>query len=113
MSLVAMWHGEIADIPSGWHLCDGQDGTVDLRDLFVVCAGDLFAPDDTGGSVTHTHAFTGSGHSHIILPGEYIAAGAGFHDITAIEPSVGTTDPASSYPAYYALAFIETPWGTL
>lgn len=36
---VAIWSGAIVDIPSGWHLCDGAGGTIDLRDMFVVGAG--------------------------------------------------------------------------
>lgn len=104
--LIAIWSGAIADIPAGWHLCDGNDGTPDLRDRFVVGAGWHFNPHDTGGSDTHTHTFTGSGHSHDLEAGDYIAAGVGFRAVTSSEPSVGTTDPGSSLPAYYALAYI-------
>src|SRR6185369_12849934 len=28
--LIAMWGGLVANIPSGWLLCDGQNGTPDL-----------------------------------------------------------------------------------
>jgi hypothetical protein len=31
--------GSLASIPTGWHLCDGTNGTPDLRDRFVVGAG--------------------------------------------------------------------------
>ncbi|MBA7648558.1 hypothetical protein ES703_56346 [subsurface metagenome] len=104
--LIAIWSGEIADIPSGWHLCDGTDDTPDLRDQFVVGAGERFVPGETGGAETHTHPFEGDGHNHILLPGEHIAAGTGFQDVTSIEPAVGTTYAASSLPAYFALAYI-------
>ena len=30
------FYGEIKNIPSGWHLCDGTNGTPDLRGLFIV-----------------------------------------------------------------------------
>ena len=33
--IICMWSGTIADIPRGWILCDGSNGTPDLRDKFV------------------------------------------------------------------------------
>ena len=33
---IIMWSGNIADIPSGWALCDGSNGTPDLTDKFVL-----------------------------------------------------------------------------
>eukprot|EP01084_Bolivina_argentea_P067091 122273_1 len=37
--IVIMWHGLIGDIPVGWSLCDGTNGTPDLRDKFVIGGG--------------------------------------------------------------------------
>lgn len=77
---IILWSGAVANIPTGWALCDGSDGTPDLRDRFIVGAGSTYAVADTGGasSVTldtakipaHTHVFTGDatgsggGHTH-------------------------------------------------
>lgn len=36
---IALWSGTTADIPTGWELCNGQAGTKDLRNRFVVGAG--------------------------------------------------------------------------
>ena len=36
--LIVMWSGAIAEIPPGWALCDGTQGTPDLRDRFIVGA---------------------------------------------------------------------------
>lgn len=33
---VDMYAGDLANIPAGWHLCDGTNGTADLRNRFVV-----------------------------------------------------------------------------
>ena len=35
---IIMWSGTIASIQTGWQLCDGTNGTPDLRNRFVVCA---------------------------------------------------------------------------
>lgn len=35
---IIMWSGLEADIPKGWALCDGANGTPDLRGRFVLCA---------------------------------------------------------------------------
>ena len=33
------WRGNLADMPEGFALCDGSNGTPDLRDRFIVGAG--------------------------------------------------------------------------
>ena len=35
---IIMWSGAIASIPAGWYLCNGSNGTPDLRNQFIVCA---------------------------------------------------------------------------
>jgi hypothetical protein len=49
--LIAMWKGSIASIPAGWALCNGSNGTPDLRDKFVVGAD-----ADVGGVAKSTVA---------------------------------------------------------
>ena len=72
---IILWSGSIAGIPSGWALCNGSNGTPDLRNRFIVGAGSTYAVDATGGSadaivVSHTHTATSTstvtdpGHSH-------------------------------------------------
>lgn len=48
---IIMWYGTLAGIPTGWTLCDGNNGTPDLRDKFVIGAG-IKSPGNTGGSNT-------------------------------------------------------------
>jgi len=50
---IQIWSGSLGTIPNGWQLCDGTNGSPDLRDRFVAGAGSTYAPDDTGGSATH------------------------------------------------------------
>jgi hypothetical protein len=53
---IILWSGATTTIPAGWQLCDGTNGTPDLRDRFVVGAGSTYAVAATGGSATHTHS---------------------------------------------------------
>lgn len=59
---IAMWSGAIGDIPAGWHLCDGTNGTPNLRDRFVIGAGGLYPVEGTGGNLNHTHNGAVGGH---------------------------------------------------
>lgn len=68
--VIVLWSGSIANIPSGWVLCDGSNSTPDLRDRFVVGAGSTYAVNTIGGSanaivVSHTHSITDPGHNHL------------------------------------------------
>lgn len=56
--MVVLWSGSIANIPLGWKLCNGS-GTIstggavpDLRNRFVVGAGQTYAVNATGGADT-------------------------------------------------------------
>ena len=51
---ILMWSGAVDAIPTGWALCDGRNGTPDLRDRFIVGAGGSYDVGDTGGSNTVT-----------------------------------------------------------
>lgn len=66
---IDLWSGAIADIPRGWVLCDGANGTPDLTDRFVLGAGGAEDPDATGGSASAslgvlTHDDDKGGHEH-------------------------------------------------
>ena len=39
---IVMWNGPLSSIPDGWHICDGTNGTPDLRDRFIQGAGGAF-----------------------------------------------------------------------
>lgn len=79
--IIAIWSGSAASIPTGWLLCDGTNGTLNLRDKFIVGAGSTYAVGDTGGVDTvtlsvaqmpsHTHTVAGTTaadgvHSHSV-----------------------------------------------
>ena len=63
--VILMWSGSIATIPTGWVLCDGTNGTPNLRDRFIVGAGSTYSVAATGGSkdatlVSHSHTYSGT-----------------------------------------------------
>lgn len=85
---IILWSGSKIAVPSGWHLCDGTNGTPNLRGKFIVGAGTTYPVNDTGGSanaVVVSHNHTGStnttgNHSHT-LPHYLVQAVAGSGDI--------------------------------
>jgi hypothetical protein len=83
--MISLWYGSIGSVPTGWYLCDGTNGTPDLRDRFVVGAGSTYSVAATGGStdaivVSHTHTATSTstvtdpGHRHPIGFGDRISS---------------------------------------
>jgi hypothetical protein len=54
--LILFWSGTLASIPSGWVLCDGNNGSPNLRSKFAKGAAASANPGATGGATTHTHA---------------------------------------------------------
>jgi hypothetical protein len=106
IGMILLWSGSIVSIPTGWHLCDGDEGTPDLRNNFVVGAGDSHSVDDTGGSELHAHGVTLGNHEHNISPGTGLAAGTNKKLTTDVAFLTGSTDEADGLPPYYALAYI-------
>jgi len=127
---IAMWSGSIDSIPIGWQLCDGTNGTPDLRDRFIVGAGNYYAVGATGGqdSVQLTIAQMPS-HTHIQNPHSHTLPAYGNSLTGAADSKVETTNSSTSYsastngttatnqntggggyhenrPKYYALAYI-------
>ena len=65
---IIIWSGASNAIPSGWYLCNGSNGTPDLRNRFVIGAGSSYSVNATGGYTDvfipqHTHTFSSS-HTH-------------------------------------------------
>lgn len=63
---IVAWHGMLSEIPDGWVLCDGNNGTEDLRQRFVKAPSDYsLGSGGSGGNgtVTISQSQTPS-HSH-------------------------------------------------
>jgi hypothetical protein len=62
---IIMWSGYPSEIPPGWAICDGANGTPDLRNRFIVGAGDEYGVGTQGGarenSLSHNHTIPSQG----------------------------------------------------
>lgn len=115
---IVLWSGAAADIPDGWYLCDGTNGTPDLRDRFVVGAGNAYTPGATGGNAqvtltkeqlpAHTHTYSKASGS----TSSYGMNNGGTSVIKSISStstdsgSAGSGSPVDILPPYYALCYI-------
>jgi hypothetical protein len=126
--MIIIWSGSLGSIPSGWVLCDGTNSTPDLRDRFVIAAGNNYAVGATGGSAdavvvshTHTATVTDPGHTHSYTSaldfrgagvgnlGTYGGGGTTASNVTGItvtNATAGVSGTNANLPPYYALAYI-------
>jgi microcystin-dependent protein len=129
VGVIVIWSGSVASIPAGWLLCNGAYSTPDLRDRFVIGAGNTYLPAASGGSAdsalpTHTHAITDPGHLHTQIgytPGTDTAGGNGSNQrpvrdaytlntgsaVTNISlANAGVSATGANLPPFYALCYI-------
>lgn len=128
---IIIWSGSTGSIPSGWYLCDGTNGTPDLRDRFIIGAGNTYAVNATGGSAdavvvshTHTASVTDPGHAHSYQTYSQLrqdgtatsgamtqptggTTGSATTGISVTNASTGVSGTGANIPPYYALAYIQ------
>ena len=130
--MIMIWSGSVGTIPAGWVLCNGSNSTPDLRDKFVIGAGNSYAVGGAGGSkdavvVSHTHTatVTDPGHLHTVDAARnsgagFISGGGNAFDynlrpsntgsaVTGISVGISTTGSSgtnANLPPYYALCYI-------
>lgn len=128
LGIIALWTGLLSAIPGGWVLCDGTNGTIDMRSRHLKITGTVGAVGATGGSNTHTHA--SQNHSHTVAhthtqslghsnvrgsggSGATAASSATTHSVTTdsvnlvIDNAATTADSSSNEPTYRTVAFIK------
>ena len=126
---IILWSGAANNIPEGWALCNGQNGTPDLRNRFVVGAGGEYAVGATGGEKTHTltesemprhrHEWVGDDQLAGIEPGaseairmtstRYDASsslGSSWYSQVYATSYAGGNAAHENRPPYYALCYI-------
>jgi hypothetical protein len=68
--MIMMWYGTTSNVPYGWQLCNGDNGTPDLRDRFVIGAGAAYNTNTQGGAASNTAITASNGaHSHAGITG--------------------------------------------
>lgn len=86
---IIMWNGE--NIPDNWHLCDGTNGTPDLRDKFIVGSGASYAVGNTGGENTHTLTLDEiPEHEHNLTLAKTVSSNNNYNDISTMAIKQGT-----------------------
>ena len=134
--MIILWYGNTGNIPGGWVLCDGNNSTPDLRDRFVIGAGNNFSAGNTGGnnSLTLSEANLPS-HRHFVVSNSlggqnrtgsnvsannqvakgtgagnlyesYNLASTGSNASAGRSSSVGSGTPIDNKPLYHALCYI-------
>ena len=108
--MIMMWSGTIATIPTGWVLCNGSNGTPDLRNRFVIgahsdSAGVAYSTvtgsnTQSGGTkdainVSHTH--TEAGHTHFIAANTTVNTNS---QVGSSEQIAGTNQSLAGVSAY-------------
>lgn len=63
--MIILWSGSLIEVPDGWAICDGTNGTPNLADRFVIGAGGNLSPGNTGGSSSVVSSSAGA-HTHPI-----------------------------------------------
>lgn len=126
--MIAMWSGASNAIPTGWYLCNGQNGTPDLRNRFIVGAGDEYSVGSTGGQSTHiltieempthNHDFYAYNDSSTGRSRDYLETDRSIEPVrietgrvsrttsSDMISSVGGGQAHENRPPYYALCFI-------
>ena len=99
-------------MPEGWAVCDGQNGTPDLRGRFILGVSETHPMGETGGEEevtltveqmpSHEHGMGGTGYGEV---------GARSIAIDVNSPvrrtsSAGGSQPHPNMPPYYALIYI-------
>jgi len=112
--LIGLWSGLIANIPSGWQICDGTNGTPDMRGRFARGAPAATEAGAVGGADTVSLTIANlASHTHTVSIG---VAGGGTNPFvtesgaTGLKPhtssSTGSGTAHENRPAYRELIFI-------
>ena len=114
--VIVMWSGSTSNIPSGWRLCNGNGGSPDLRNRFIVGAGSSYNPGNKGGadSVTlsvsqipaHTHTWDRQDSETNVGHRPWPQSNNDVRIRTVNTGSTGGGESHENRPPYYALCFI-------
>jgi microcystin-dependent protein len=130
--MISIWNGNINEIPSGWVLCDGNNGTPDLRGRFVLGVNPSTNKSYIANQIEGIRELntTGGEESHLLtvdeIPSHFHESGGQCYqkcdrgnwptflvdsDREAnlgrpVTLSTGGSQPHNNMPPYYVLAYI-------
>ena len=115
--MIMLWSGSEGNIPSGWVLCNGSNSTPDLRDRFVVGAGNSYGVGSTGGAnhitltvdqmPSHSHsADFKAGTWNNSYPMRFAASRQAQNYGSASTNNTGGGQSHENRPPFYALCYI-------
>lgn len=107
---VVLWYGQEPDIPQGWVLCDGENGTPDLRGRFVKGASDYSISGSVVGEnevqlsasqlPPHDHGEPGTEsageHAHAYNPNHYVSTEG---ERNGIQHDIDSNEESASWSA--------------
>lgn len=117
---IIAYSGEAETIPEGWAVCDGENGTPDLRGRFILGVSETHPMGETGGEeeVTltveqmpkHTHVYRlAKGGKSIVSSSVGNNTGYPYlsnaNDLENVGEK-GSNQPHPNMPPYYALIYI-------
>ena len=121
---IILWSGNTSTIPTNWKLCNGTNGTPDLRNRFVIGAGNSYGVGATGGEANHTlsvaeipshsHASGGESNYNVMKNGNGELGYTHYQESWETVPmnslsssNTGGSQAHNNMPPYYALAYIQ------
>ena len=113
--IIVMWSGTDVGIPTGWALCNGGNGTPDLRGRFILAStygegiGGLFG---AGTSTNHSTDQTGGLHDHVLsiaeMPEHNHSATSQDTDVNHNHPATSTLGGAGTQHTHTAVSVSES-----
>jgi hypothetical protein len=112
--IIAIWYGQFTDVPAGWVVCNGLNGSPDLRDRIVLAAGQTgtyeHEPHDAWGTTgyglgDHTHAATAVVDSGPAENPDFYSDFGGIPLYKVANPG-GTGGSTQGHLPYYAVVYI-------
>ena len=102
---IVMWSNTV--IPTGWQICDGTNGTPDLRNRFIVGVGSSYTKGEIGGSadavvVSHSHTGSVTVDTKTGLDGtlQFLNRTNNAQDISIVTTSSGSVTYNTNGPSY-------------
>lgn len=108
--VIISYNGTSSDVPTDWFYSNGSNGSPDVRDKMIMCAGGIYNYSDTGGSSTSSHTWGLSGTKDLISGSTFKTNfPSGTYLYSAYFSMSGTSEVTSHLAPFEARTFIYHP----